>query len=24
MVALVQFLTVTAQGEPYRGPAIKR
>ena len=24
IVALVQFLTVTAQGEPYRGPAIKR
>ena len=23
-VALIQFLTVTAQGEPYRGPAIKR
>jgi sulfur-oxidizing protein SoxA len=24
MVSLVHFLTVTAQGEPYRGPAIKR
>jgi sulfur-oxidizing protein SoxA len=23
-VALIQFLTVTAQGEPYRGPSIKR
>ncbi|MGQ0544415.1 MAG: sulfur oxidation c-type cytochrome SoxA [Betaproteobacteria bacterium] len=24
IVALIQFLTVTAQGEPYRGPSIKR
>jgi sulfur-oxidizing protein SoxA len=23
-VALIHFMTVTAQGEPYRGPSIKR